>query len=100
MELNEFGSEGYMASQNRKPFEKRRLLVGDDPHGFKLRDHPRNQAAVRIALNHEQKCRKSGFMQDLMDDTPEGDVACGLCCSACDYIREFPYIGQHLRQVT
>lgn len=87
-----------MASQNQKSFEERRLLVGDDPHGFKLRDHPKNQAAVRIALNHEQKCKLGGGIMDLMDDTPDGDVVCGLCCGACDYIREFPYIGRHQRK--
>ena len=86
-----------MASQNSKPFEKRRLLSGDDPHGFKLRDHPKNQSAVRISLNHEAKCKNGGFIQDMMDDTPDGDVACGLCCSSCDWVREFPYIGRHRR---
>lgn len=88
-----------MASQNSKPYEMRRLLAGDDPHGLTLRRHPMNQASVRIALNHEQKCKGYGMMLDLMDDTPDGDVCCGLCCSFCDYQREFPYIGRHLRKV-
>jgi hypothetical protein len=32
-----------------------------------------------------------------MDDTPDGDVSCGLCCSLCDWEREFAYIGRHKR---
>jgi len=87
-----------MASQNGKPFEKRRLLVGDDPHGFNLRLHPRNTPAVRAAERHEKKCKSDGFTQDLMDDTPDGDVCCGFCCSSCDWSREFAYIGRHKRK--
>jgi hypothetical protein len=85
-----------MASQNCKPFEKRRLLIGDDPHGYKLCDHPRNAPAIRAGDRHTQK--KAGHpIMDLMDDTPDGDVCCGLCCGGCDWIREFAYIGKHRR---
>jgi hypothetical protein len=85
-----------MASQNRKPFAERRLLVGDDPHGYDLRLHPRNAPAIKAGYRHTQK--HDGVIMDLMDDTPNGDVCCGLCCSLCDWEREFAYIGKHQRK--
>lgn len=80
-----------MASQNGKPFEKRKLYKGDDPYGYKLEDHPKNAAAGRAAYRHEEKMGHSTTV--LMDDTPQGDVCCGFCCLSCDWIREFAYIG-------
>lgn len=85
-------------SQNNLPYEKRRMLDGDDPEGFKLRDWPTNQRVVRASEVHELKTDHS--TTDLMDDTPEGDVCCGICCSGCDWYREFPYSGLRPRKVT
>lgn len=78
-------------SQNHLPYEKRRLLYGDDPQGYKLRDWPTNQRVVRAAEAHEKKTGHATI--DLMDDTPENDVVCGICCLRCDWVGVFPYSG-------
>lgn len=89
---------GEMASQNHIAFEQRRMLIGDDPHGFTLRDHPRNRPALSAYMRHEETCKNGGVVIDLMDDTPDGDVCCGFCCCGCDWFREFAYIGRHKRK--
>jgi hypothetical protein len=78
-----------MIRQMERPYEQRRLYKGDDPHGYKLREHPKNAGAVLIAYKHAQ--RSGHNVTDLMDDTPDGDVVSGMCCIGCDWFREFPY---------
>ena len=68
------------------------LLPGDDPHGFKLRDHPSNSSQMRAAIRHEQ--RECHHTSELYADTPQGDVAIGMCCYACDWQTYFRYTGR------
>lgn len=69
-----------------------RLLDGDDPKGFELRNHPKNAGAMRIAQKHEDNC--GGIQIDFMDDTPEGDVCAGILCCGCEWVQLFPYRGK------